>query len=128
MHRAFSPLSILVWLVFVSAVAGEEVEVIVDSTPIKVEDSVVASAQRSDRYRVIRRSGPWIAVSCPTEGGMSRGWVFAGHVQTVIPPGIDEASPCRGIRSACSACSEHAAGVPRTARDLLRADHCQRQS
>ena len=80
------------WLLLVPVVAGEEVEVVVDAAPIKVEDTVVASANRGDRMRVIRRSGPWVAVTCNTGSGEQRGWVLAAQVRTVVDPRINEES------------------------------------
>lgn len=85
--------ALLAWLLLLPAALGEEVEVIVDGAPIKVEDTVLGSAKQGDRMRVLRRSGPWVAVIWNTGSREQRGWVFAAQVRTIVDPEINEKSP-----------------------------------
>jgi HEAT repeat protein len=92
-RRLSTLLYVLIWSLLLPVASGEEVEVIVDTVPIKVEDTILASAKSGDRLQVIRRSGPWVAVSWRANDTVYRGWVFATQVRTVADPGITEDSP-----------------------------------
>ena len=68
----------------------EEVEVVVDTAEVKVGQEVIASINKGDRFTVIRRQGPWVAIAVEGRGKKRLGWVMATKLQTVVSEDMDE--------------------------------------
>jgi hypothetical protein len=54
----------------------EEVEVIVKSARVKVDNEVIAAVKRGDRLSVLRREGSWVAVGGRTIRRLSRSSIW----------------------------------------------------
>lgn len=75
-----------------AATTAEFIEILVDSAKIKVEDKVIAHAKKAERFRVLQRHGPWVAIRVETAAGERDGWVLASQIRTVVKPSITDAS------------------------------------
>ncbi len=87
---------LLFWLASASAALAEQVEVVADSALVKVGDDVVTTVKQGERFTVLGRDGPWLAVVIPTPDGDREGWIFATRVQGVVEPGLDQESTAPG--------------------------------
>ena len=72
--------SLVIGLAAASTVFAEYVEVVTDSALVKVGDTVIATVEKGERLEVLRRDGPWVAVTLKTPEGEREGWIFANRV------------------------------------------------
>jgi HEAT repeat protein len=79
-------------LTWAGAAFAEQVEVVADSAKVKVGEEVIASVKQGERFTVLRREGPWVAITVDTAQGEREGWILATRVRTVVEPGMSEDS------------------------------------
>ena len=66
-----------------SVLLGEEVVVISESAPVQVRTRQVAEVQQGDRFEVLQREGPWVAIEVLRNNRQIRGWILNSHLRSV---------------------------------------------
>ena len=84
------------YLVFMGKADAEQVEVVAKSALLKVGDEVIATVKQGERFEVLRREGPWVAISLPDLESDQEGWIFVTRVRDVIAPRVDQDSTAPG--------------------------------
>ncbi len=74
----------------------EVVEVVSDSAQIKIGKDAIATAKKGDRFALLDRDGPWMAISFATPQGQREGWIFATDVRYAVEPGLTPNSEAPG--------------------------------
>ncbi|HUY87554.1 MAG TPA: HEAT repeat domain-containing protein [Pirellulales bacterium] len=86
--------------------AAEEVEVVVESAPVKVRDAVVATVRRGERYRVVQRQGSWTAIALGGGNRRVEGWVLSDKLRAIVDPSITDETAAPGAPSPVYAAAE----------------------
>ncbi len=71
---------------------AEEVEVVADSAKVKAAEEVITTVAQGERFEVLKREGPWVAVLVTTDAGPRTGWILGNQVRTVAQ-GVGEDLP-----------------------------------
>lgn len=83
-------------LAWVNLAYADDIEIIADSAKVKVENEVIASVKKGERFQVVKRQGDWVAIAVRTEQGPREGWILVSQVRILLQPGIDEDTPAPG--------------------------------
>lgn len=65
-------------------VSGEEVVILSEEAPVQIREKIVAQVRRDDRFDVLQRSGPWVAIAVQQGQNTIRGWVLSKHLRNVV--------------------------------------------
>ncbi|MGH7141003.1 MAG: HEAT repeat domain-containing protein [Pirellulales bacterium] len=73
--------------------AGDEVEVIVDSAPVNVGERIIATVHKGERLPLVKTRGAWLSVAVNREIPTLYGWVLESNVRRLIDDSINGDTP-----------------------------------
>lgn len=63
---------------------GEEIVITSAQAPVQIREKIVAEVFQDERFEVLQRSGPWVAIEVIRAQDTIRGWVLSTHLQIVV--------------------------------------------
>ncbi len=86
-RQSIPQLSVFSFLCLTLQLMAEEVVVVVsESAPVLVGNATIAEVKRGERFDVLQRSGPWVAIRIAGSDKTQKGWVFSNHLQSLVDP------------------------------------------
>lgn len=72
---------------------ADEVEVIVESAPVKVGERIVALVRKGERFPLVKSRGAWVSVAVGRDESTVYGWIRESNVRRLIDAGVNDDTP-----------------------------------